>query len=139
PLQFMNTTAAAAPQITKAGNGTYSVDNNLVLTNNLTSSGSGGNLNFGEPTLGGSTVSVISGPGSITITNSNNVIFYGLNTYTGGTTLNGSGTLIDGNNNALGTGTLTFAGGAVNRTMRLAGNITGLGAVTLPNAVSLAS
>ena len=112
PLDFRNTAIGAAPQITQSGGATWTIDTNVIMTNGVTINGSGGTVNIGDPILGGSTSGVISGGTLLTLAAANTVVLYGQNTYSGGTSVTGNGLVIVGNNNAFGTGKITFGGAA---------------------------
>jgi fibronectin-binding autotransporter adhesin len=152
PLQFV-TSGTTAPQITKPGGSTYTITNNMVLTNDLSISGAGGgSLNLGDST--GQVAMTISGPGSLTINRAGNTPFYSTNTYSGGTVwLGGSGnpSLAIGNPAAFGTGTFVIAGANPHITRLVQTLLNGQPAggtgivnngangnnVTIPNAVSM--
>ena len=115
--------------------------NLTINTSNVTPTSNGGaapsEYTFANLTYTG----VISGTGSSVLMNGNGTeVFSGLNTYTGGTTLN-SGTLdlnINGTattNSAVGTGTITFNGGNIDNSS--GGNITLGGGTGTNNAISI--
>jgi autotransporter-associated beta strand protein len=145
PLEFVNNSTAAAPQISKTGSQTFTIQNNLVLTGNMSLTGAGtGSLNLGVSD--GSVIQTISGAGSLTINrNGGNNVMYGNNTYTGGTVwLGGTAnpSLAIGSPTAFGTGTfvITGAGNHITRLVQTTPGILnngGSNAVTLANAVSL--
>jgi autotransporter-associated beta strand protein len=101
--------------------GASSISGNLAL--------SAGSETITVNTAGTLTVSAaVSGSSSLTKTGSGALVLTAANTYSGGTTLS-AGSLKVGNNNALGSGTLTLSGGSFLATGS---------AVALPNAVTLA-
>ncbi len=110
-------TLAAGAAVTLANN--YAVTGSATIggTNDLTLRGNG-TLTVGKTltvTTGGTTTftGTLSGPGNLTeAAAAGMLVLPGANGYTGVTTLT-SGTLIVGNNSALGTGTLDFDGGTI--------------------------
>jgi len=147
--------------------GTVTLGENLSFTN-LTFQVSGYTIAGGgfalSPTgtgslnaLTGATATIsaqLTGAGAISVPGTGTIILTGANTYSGGTTLSGGRLNVDHNNgvdninSALGTGTLTIAGGTLGTTVTLAaaltdpvtgiltpgGNVTG---TTLNNNISL--
>jgi autotransporter-associated beta strand protein len=131
---------------------TWTVNNNGTGTTLLSATGgvSGSGQNLGITGTGNVTISgtVATGTGNLTKSGTGILTLGGANTYSGGTFLN-AGTILAGNNAALGTGTLTIAGGtlasssATARTLAntivMNGNVTlgqaagGTGALTLGN------
>jgi outer membrane autotransporter protein len=98
----------------------------LTLSNNITATGSGLAISGGTGLeLSGS----ISGAGTLTKSGTGTLTLTGANLYTGGTNLNG-GTLVVGNNQALGVGTLTIGGNA---------SLDAAQAVTLSNSIGINS
>jgi len=107
-------------------NATNGFDNGGIFTINanrgITLAGTGGTLQVGYGTLARLTVGgPISGVGSLTKTDSGDLVLNGTNTYPGGTTISGGalsiGDLVgnstnEGSNSGLGTGDVSVAGGA---------------------------
>ncbi|QQE10730.1 autotransporter domain-containing protein [Planctomycetota bacterium] len=106
-LSLNNDNALGTGTLTLSGNGTIqSTNDNRNIANNINTNGN--SLTFQGVqaiTLSG----VISGSGDITRSASGTLTLTGANTFTGGID-NAQGTIIAGNNNALGTGTLTASG-----------------------------
>ncbi len=99
------------------GTGSLNIDSGTLETTNdlisatITTLGSGGgtfDVASGSLDLEG----IITGPGHLTKTGSGLLSLYGVNDYTGGTTL-ANGTTFAGNNSVFGSGTLTFDGGTL--------------------------
>jgi hypothetical protein len=101
--------------------GTLSIASGVTLTFDTTTDNNNDNPVFGGTITGAGGVAVqdSSGgtPGAV-------VLLFGNNTYTGNTSVTGSGVLVAGNNNALGTGTVTV-------------NTNGFGALALDTGVTL--
>ena len=117
--------------LTKSGTGTLTLTANNIYTGNTIINGgvlrvgSGsttGAIGTGSVTNNGSlvfdrsnsytVVGAVSGTGSVTQQGAGTLIVNGVNTYSGGTNLL-AGVISVGNNNGLGTGTLTFNGGSL--------------------------
>lgn len=134
-------TINAATTIDNTSGGARTITNAINLNNNLTFDGSANltqttgavrlnasrtlTVNANTLSLGG----VVSGTGfALTKAGAGALSLNGTNTYTGGTTLS-AGQLNINNDNALGTGALTIAGGTINNTSS--------GGVTITNAINL--
>lgn len=98
------------------GGGILDANHNVTLANNIALASTGGTIrSYGSATttFTGQISDAVSGtPGSLTFTDSGTRVLYGNNTYSGGTTI-GAGVVRVGNNNALGSGTVTFAGSSI--------------------------
>jgi autotransporter-associated beta strand protein len=112
------------PQVVQASDTAVAISNDLDISSTLTLGGAG----TGTVTLNG----LISG-GSLQQQNRGTLYLNHANTYIGGTTIS-SGALTVGNQNALGTGTVTLAGGTTLQQVNFEGF--GLGGV-ISNNVSL--
>jgi autotransporter-associated beta strand protein len=113
------------PQVNQNSSAAVTISTNLTLAANTTIGGSGN----GTVTVSG----IISGGGTLTKTTSGNLTLSGVNTYSGGTTVN-NGTLTVANKNGLGTGAVTLAAGTTYQHATFEGNSA---AGALPNAIVL--
>ncbi len=105
-LSFVNDSSAVAPSIVQNGSGGLRFSNAVVLTNNLTLSGSGtGKVDFPAAVSGGGKL-IMSGAGTVYLRTDNS--------FTGGVTIN-SGTVSAGygNTNRLGSGPVVLNGGTL--------------------------
>jgi autotransporter-associated beta strand protein len=104
-LDFVNSSANVAPMIVQNASALTFLDENLMLGNDTTFSGTGhGQIDVFNP---------VSGSGKLIVNSSGTLTLSATNTYSGGTTLN-SGLLSISNSAALGTGTITLNGGELN-------------------------
>ena len=131
-----NTATALSTRVTTGSQGTIAADNYPATAFDFSDTGAGltgaflgavGDVTYtGTLTPNWTTYRLGGGGGTLTMANTNavtgagnslivggNVVLSGANDYTGGTTVNSGATLLVGNAGALGSGTLTLAGGAV--------------------------
>ncbi len=109
--------------LTNGGGYTFSGSNPYAITSSgaggLTTSTSGGSMifnNYNTSTVTLSASILANGANTVIFNGSGKTVLSGSNSYAGGTILN-SGTLSLGNLNALGTGTFTINGGAIDTTV----------------------
>ncbi|WP_081033958.1 autotransporter-associated beta strand repeat-containing protein [Comamonas thiooxydans] len=103
-----NAASLGTGAISANGGAIQSTTPGLTLSNNIATSGAGLGVS-GSSSLNLS--GTVSGTGPVTQSGSGTLTLSGNNTYTGGTNLN-AGMIVIGNNQALGTGTLTAGGNA---------------------------
>ncbi|MDP4720514.1 MAG: autotransporter-associated beta strand repeat-containing protein [Akkermansiaceae bacterium] len=145
----INALVAGTGGISHSGSGNLTIGGNTTLTGDIVNNGSGTLTFGGDITLSNNIVNEgslvfnqsgtsvsdgqISGSGSLAFSGAGTTTLSGVNTYSGGTTLN-SGTLNIGNSDALGAGTITLdsgllydAGGTIDLSNDI--NVTGTAAV----------